>query len=379
MTENAEVEILPAEPIDPEASIEQQEEAEREVDDSNESPPSDIVAYNELRSGADLLRMYQEGDLIIQPDFQRDVVWKSTDQTRFIDSLIKQLPIPSMCFAYDAKKNEWLVIDGLQRISTIVRFLNGEDWRLSNLPDIDDVLRNKSPATFKTAKPGTDLRKVFSKVQNQTIPINVLRCDFSKRSHNEYLFTIFHRLNSGGLKLNNQEIRNCIYSGTFNQALKTWDNDPNWRAVNNMQPGEKYRFAKQEAILRFFAFLRNRENYKGSVAKFLNDYMSSNRHADDTVIKEHGDLFTRVVMVLAEKFITQRPPSRMPGTVLEAIMVGIAENLIHLEGATVAHCQQLLVKFRAHNSISDSELAEGLSKKDKVDARLNAATAIFAE
>ncbi|KQW27880.1 hypothetical protein ASE36_15495 [Rhizobium sp. Root274] len=367
-----------AQELDPATKIEQQETQEREDDDSNESPPSDIVAYNELRSGADILRMYQEGDLIIQPDFQRDVVWNSTDQTRFIDSLIKQLPIPSMCFAYDAKKNEWLVIDGLQRISTIIRFLNGEDWRLSNLTDIDAVLRNKSAAGFKTAKPGTDLRKIFSKVQNQTIPINVLRCDFSKKNHNEYLFTIFHRLNSGGLKLNNQEIRNCIYSGAFNKALKVWDNNENWRSVNNMQPGENYRFAKQEAILRFFAFLKNRKNYKGSVAKFLNDYMSEHRHADAEVLKEHGDTFGRVAKVLAEKFVTQRPAPRIPGTVLEAIMVGIAQNLDHLENSTAAHCQQLLTQFRAHNSISDTELAEGLSKKDKVDARLDAATEIFA-
>jgi len=359
--------------------IERQEEEEREIDDSNESPPSDIVAYNELRSGADLLRMYQDGDLIIQPDFQRDVVWNSTDQTRFIDSLIKQLPIPSMCFAYDAKRNEWLVIDGLQRISTIVRFLNGEDWRLSKLPDIDEILRNKSPATFKTAKAGTELRKVFSKVQNQTIPINVLRCDFSKRSHNEYLFTIFHRLNSGGLKLNNQEIRNCIYSGVFNQALKKWDNDPNWRAINNMQPNENYRFAKQEAILRFFAFHYTRDKYKGSVSKFLNDYMSDRRNADERIIKDHDDLFLRVTKIIAEKILTDRPVPRMPGTVLEAVMIGVATNLDHLEASSAAHVQQLFARFRGDNSISDAELAEGLSKKDKVDSRLTAATTIFAQ
>ncbi len=62
-------------------------------------PPDDIVAYNELRSCADLYRMYQKGILEIQPDFQRNIVWNGAAQTRFIDSLIKQLPIPSMCFS----------------------------------------------------------------------------------------------------------------------------------------------------------------------------------------------------------------------------------------------------------------------------------------
>ena len=347
-----------------------------EVDDSNESPPSDIIAYNELRSGADLLRMHLEGDLIIQPDFQRELVWSSTDQTRFIDSLVKQLPIPSMCFAYDANKNEWLVIDGLQRISTIIRFLNGADWRLSKLPDVDDQLKGKTAAAFKAAKTG-DLRRVFSRVQNQAIPVNVLRCDFSKKSHNEYLFTIFHRLNSGGLKLNNQEIRNCIYSGTFNKALKDMDQYKNWRDFNNMKDNEHYRFSKQEAILRFFAFFHNRESYGGSISKFLNDYMYDRRNASESVIAEHKSLFTRVANVLAEKIVSERPAPRMPGTVIEAVMVGVASNLEHMEMISADDARALFDVFRQDGSISDAELAEGLSKKDKVKARLDAAVEIF--
>ena len=88
-------------------------EAEAQFEDDNAAvPPSDIVAYNELRSCADLFRMYDQKILQINPDFQRDVVWKGPDQTRFIDSLIKALPIPSMCFAMDNKAQRWLVIDG---------------------------------------------------------------------------------------------------------------------------------------------------------------------------------------------------------------------------------------------------------------------------
>lgn len=64
-------------------------------DDNAEVPPEDIVAYNELRSCADLYRMHTQKILDIQPEFQRDIVWKGPDQTRFIDSLIKQLPIPA--------------------------------------------------------------------------------------------------------------------------------------------------------------------------------------------------------------------------------------------------------------------------------------------
>ena len=75
-------------------------------DDSFELPPPDIIAYNELRSCADLFRMYKEGILEIQPEYQREIVWTDADQTRFIDSLVKQLPIPSMCFSLDYKSQK---------------------------------------------------------------------------------------------------------------------------------------------------------------------------------------------------------------------------------------------------------------------------------
>jgi len=145
-------------------------------DDYNETPPSDIVAYNELRSCADLFRMAVDGVLETKPHFQRDDVWKPADQTRFIDSLIKQLPIPSMCFALDYKHDKWIVIDGLQRMSTIIRFLKGDDWRLSKLDDIDQNLVGKSAAMLKNAE-GPD-RIYYSRVQNQSLPMGpIYVCD----------------------------------------------------------------------------------------------------------------------------------------------------------------------------------------------------------
>jgi hypothetical protein len=196
-----------------EPSLDELEQKTLFEDDFAELPPSDIVAYNELRSCADLFRMHQQGILEIQPDFQRDIVWKGPDQTRFIDSLIKQLPIPSMCFALDHKAQKWIVIDGLQRISSIVKFLEGGDWKLSDLRDIEQEIAGKSVAAIKTSD--TSLHHYYTRVENLSIPVTVLRCDFNKKTHMEYLFTIFHRLNTGGMKLNNQEIRNCIY-GSYN-------------------------------------------------------------------------------------------------------------------------------------------------------------------
>jgi uncharacterized protein with ParB-like and HNH nuclease domain len=222
-------------------NLREEEEKASLEDDHQELPPNDIVAYNELRSCADILRMYKNGQLTIKPDFQRDVVWKKPDQSRLIDSLIKQLPIPSMCISLDFNTNERLVIDGLQRISTIISFLNNDEYQLSELNDIDPKISGKTVANIKSKN-----KTLYERVENLTIPITVLRCDYEKKSHMDYLFTIFHRLNSGGTKLNNQEIRNCIYSGKLNTLLKSTVKYPNYTALFNIQSDKTYRFAFED-------------------------------------------------------------------------------------------------------------------------------------
>ena len=353
--------------------LEQQDEAD---DGFNENPPSDIVAYNELRSCADLFRMSEEGSLIIQPEFQRDFIWTGVDQTRFIDSLVKQLPVPSMCFAMDYKRNEWIVIDGLQRISTIIRFLKGEDWKLSVLADIDPSLRGKNVAALKTSRSG-EQRTIYSRVQNQSLPVNILRCDLSKKTHNEYIYTIFHRLNSGGLKLNNQEIRNCIFTGSFNDLLRELDQLDSWRRLNHMRPGHNYRFTKQEQMLRFFAFFERRDSYRGSIAKFLNEYMFDHRRAAESWLVSRKEIFSRTVDLLTDHILIGDPLPRYPATVLEAAMIGIAHNVDALETKTNEQLRAMFNQLRAHQSLSAEFLAEGLSKPDRVSSRLSAAAEIF--
>src|SRR5687768_14363066 len=144
--------------------IEKAEEETFSNDDEPEVPPPDIIAYNELRSCADLYRLYREGMLEIQPEFQREIVWQPNAQTRFIDSLMKQLPIPSMCFSLDNKKQKWLVIDGLQRMNTIQKFLGGGDWNLSKLEDVDPRISGQPMSKF--IQKGGELHDLYTRVEN---------------------------------------------------------------------------------------------------------------------------------------------------------------------------------------------------------------------
>ncbi len=277
--------------------LEKLEEQLQETDDIGETPPSDIVAFNELRSCADLLRMHDAGQLNIQPEFQRDVVWSNRMQTRFVDSLVKQLPIPSMCVSLDYKTQERLVIDGLQRICSILFFLSEKkEWKLSKLKDIDAKISGKTNSHIRKRHSG-----LIEKVENTTIPITVLRCDHTKKNHMAYLFTIFHRLNTGGNKLTNQEIRNCIYNGTFNQLLKDAVAYDHFRQLFSLEEDKTYRFAYEELILRFVAFSEKFKSYQGRLAKFLNDYMEENRHMEEEKRNAMSTSFKNVIDLLHTK------------------------------------------------------------------------------
>ncbi|MCP1335162.1 DUF262 domain-containing protein [Futiania mangrovi] len=355
--------------------LEELNDPEFTEDDTSETPPSDIVAYNELRSCADLARMTEDGTIELQPDFQRDVVWNSAEQSRFIDSLVKQLPIPSMCFALDHTKDTWIVIDGLQRMTSIVNFLTGGDWRLSRLDDIDARLSGKLAASFKTGK--GEEKRIYDRVQNKTLPITVLRCEFSKRSHMEYLFTVFHRLNSGGAKLNNQEIRNCIFSGPFNNLLRDLDQLESWRRFNQMQPGKNYRFVKQEVILRIFAFAEELSSYSGQIGKFLNDYMHPRRHLRAEEIETKRQLFTQTCDAI-DRIYPDGPGDRFPTAVTEALFVGVMKNIDHVAALSGDELAARFAELRASKPFSEEDLSEGLSKRDKVTRRIEKAVDIFA-
>jgi len=358
--------------IEYDEDIQKQERYLEEEDDTNEVPPTDIVAFNELRSCADIARMYKNGQLNIQPDFQRDVVWSNASKTRFIDSLIKQLPIPSMCISLDYRTDERLVIDGLQRISSIISFLTNDNWKLSKLDDIDPKISGKTVEYIKDK-----FASIFDRVENLTIPITVLRCDYSKKSHKQYLFTIFHRLNTGGNKLTNQEIRNCIYGGKLNTLLRELVKYENFRLMLNLEDEATYRFAYEELILRLFAFSEERKRYKGGLANFLNNYMDDNRSLDDVEIERKRHNFERTINLFYLRILNAQPLPKISKTTTEAIIVGIYSNINNLETLEDSHLRGMFHNLRNDELFSLENLKEGLSGREKVQKRLERAVNIF--
>lgn len=349
------------------------EDIQTEEDDFSETPPSDIVAFNELRSCADLVRMHEKNQLVIKPDFQRDVVWKNPAQTRFIDSLVKQLPIPSMCLSLDYKTEKRLMIDGLQRISSVIKFLTDDTWRLSSLDDIDSRIAGRTPGHIKEK-----YNDIYSRIENLTIPVTVLRCDYSKKSHMHYLFTIFHRLNTGGNKLSNQEIRNCIFQGGFNDLLRNLTNDKNTRALFSLKADESYRFSYEELFLRAFTFSHELEEYSGRLAKYLNNYMNGARSFDQDKLSDMEERMKRAIDILYSRIMDGKALPRLSKATTESILVGLYKNIENLETESNSSLRKRFTAVRKDSNFSLDSLKEGLSATEKVKSRINKASELFA-
>ena len=180
------------------------------------------------------------------------------------------------------------------------------------------------------------------------------------------------------MKLNNQEIRNCIYNGSFNKLLKELDNTPQWRRVNKMRPKQQYRYTKQELMLRFFAFQETRSHYEGHLAKFLNNYMQKHQHASPDVLASKRELFKSTVEHIEVSIFAGAVVPKLSLTVLEALLVGVGCNLPHVLQQSPSRARARYKALVEDSAFTESALREGLSKKLRVMARLQKAVDIFA-
>ncbi len=230
-----------------------------------------------------------------------------------------------MCFSLDHQTKKWKVIDGLQRMHTITSFLGTAEWKIASVNDIHPLLRGKRNSQLRN---GTeDERRLFASVEDISIPITVIRCSYENLSHMRYLFTIFYRLNSGGVRLNNQEIRNCIYSGAFNDLLKRLDRgDRAWHSVRRKIWGKMDRFRSVEVLLRVLAFSRNLAKYDGNLAGFLNDFMLSASKSTEIELAKMETELTHMA-ALAEYVLRPQTYGKKSLTYMEGVLVGILANV----------------------------------------------------
>lgn len=203
-----------------------------------------------------LVSRIRHNEIDLEPDFQRSFVWKAERQSRLIESLLLRIPIPVFYVAADENEN-WLVVDGVQRMFTIFNYVTDRFPlnRLEYLEKFDQKKYSELP------------RPMQRRIGESELVVNVI----DPETPEDVMFNIFHRINTGGITLNGQEIRNALHPGPVREYLKSLAQIEAFRKATDFSIKET-RMADRECVLRFIAFYVDRwEDYADND---LNGYLS---------------------------------------------------------------------------------------------------------
>ncbi|ROM66095.1 hypothetical protein BK653_19745 [Pseudomonas brassicacearum] len=235
----------------------------------------DISSWGADLSFRELIARYDDDELV-KPELQRNYVWDKAEASRFIDSVLLGLPVPSI-FLAKTNDEKLLIIDGYQRLMTVRDFVKGvfsKDGTVFKLSRSGKIHERWMGKAFVELSP-EDQRKI----RNTTIHAIIFMQKHPSEGDTS-LFQVFERINSSGRSLLPQEIRNCVYQGPMNTLLFELNKYEKWRQLWG-KPLPDSRMRDLEVILRFFALSSNKiqhdENAPAriSLKQFLNQFMDS--------------------------------------------------------------------------------------------------------
>ena len=310
--------------------------------------PYDITSSPNDFNVLTIFSFMESGTLII-PEFQRNYVWDLKHASKLIESLLIGLPVPQI-FLYEEEPNKFLVIDGQQRLMTIYYFLKGRFprmearaaireifsehagipdeviqsndhfykfslWLDDQQPGVPNVFQGKTYDTLDEHKTRLDLRTIRNIIIKQVSP-----------QGDDAAYEVFHRLNTGGVNLNPQEIRMCLHHRSgFYKMLSAINRVKRWRRLLGSEQVD-LRFKDVEILLRVFAMLANGENYNPSMKRFLNDFSRQADGFDDEQIARCRSLFESFLDRAPLDDAIFRERNRFHIALFEAVFVATCEE-----------------------------------------------------
>ena len=294
-----------------------------EIDDSAENE-NDSIYYSVSSYGADysvdgvIKRL--EKEQIIVPDFQRKYVWDIKKASRFIESLIIGLPVPGIFLSRDNKlNNKMLIVDGQQRLLSLYKFYKGR-FNKDKIFKLTGVCKELEELTYDTLSPDDQGR-----LDDAIIHATIIKQE-TPENDDSSVYMVFERLNTGGMTLQPQEIRACIYYGEFNRVLNELVKTESWRSLFNK---ESPRMKEQELLLRFFALYYDFKNYKKGLKHFLNDFMRKNRNLEKYSETELSNLFISSINLLVSAIGRDvfRKGTAINAALFDSVMIGVSYRL----------------------------------------------------
>lgn len=229
------------------------------------------ISFNEI------LDMKENNELDISPDYQRLFRWTEGQRSRFIESLLLEMPVPPI-YVVEEEEGNYLLIDGLQRISSYLHFRGkleakhldppvniGAYLKLSDC-DIISELNGKTYNDLPTA--------LKIRLKRSFVRVEVVR----KGSDPKFKYHMFKRLNTGGILLTPQQLRNCtirLLDSRFNDFIINLaeKNEAYKNSTTNLSSEQILGSFNHELILRFFALKNWKDKFVHDVADFLTEFM----------------------------------------------------------------------------------------------------------
>lgn len=267
----------------------------------------------------ELTSMTLEGTIDVAPEYQRQFRWKPVNRSRFIESVFLGIPIPNL-FTAANKDATWELIDGVQRLSTLIHFIGDQEMRESIGESEPLKLQGLEILTEMNGLTFHDLPKTIA-LKFLLRPIKIT--NLSDKSEKKVRFDLFERLNTGGVILTKQEIRACVYRGEFYNFIKKMSLDKDFLNLVRLPDSRMKDGTPEELVLKFFSYFYKREKFDHSVVDFLNDFM------EDSMAKfDYGynrELFKQTFSQLSQELpegIVRGNGKITPLTLFEAISVG---------------------------------------------------------
>lgn len=293
----------------------------------------EIVSDGYDMSVGELLNIYKDKELNISPEYQRLFRWSDYQKTRFIETLLLGLPIPPI-FVFQNEEGKWELIDGLQRVSTILEFvgilpdrnpleLNGTTY----LPSLAGMFWE--PKDGKKNGIGNNLQ---IQIKRQRLRVEILK----KESDNNAKYELFQRLNTGGSKLSEQEVRNCVIvmlNPMAAESITDCIKDKSFKAVASLSKEQIFRKFDEELVIRYYAISSLEYRNGLDVHDFLDEAARYFCNLSDDKRKEVTTRFYEVFNKLTEtvgKDIFRKAPSGKATQFqlgkYEAVIAGITGN-----------------------------------------------------
>lgn len=220
----------------------------------------------------EIVRMYEEDELSIAPSYQRKYRWSRQISSAFVESVFLGLPIPPI-FVATNDDFKWEVVDGLQRITTLILYLSSdEDTRMrvgrTDPLFLDDLEKLTQLNGTRFEDLPLSIQRYFARQPLQVIAL-------TDKSDRTVRFDLFERLNTGAISLTPQEVRSAVYRGKFIDFVEDLAKSEHFSKLLKLQESNQNDGTAAEQVVKFFAYKNNQEAFKGAVTHFLNDYVAT--------------------------------------------------------------------------------------------------------